>query len=71
MILHLFFQNFALCFHNPIFRKILLAKSAHPYLCAGQHNFEKNTYIGGNFYLQAYYKNNWVAERNEITSKIV
>ena len=29
-ILHLFFQNFALCFHNPIFLKILLAKSAHP-----------------------------------------
>ena len=30
-IFHLFFQNFALCFHNPIFLKILLAKSAHPY----------------------------------------
>ena len=25
-ILHLFFQNFALCFHNPIFLKILPAK---------------------------------------------
>ena len=31
-VLHLFFQNFALCFHNPIFLKILLAKLAHPYL---------------------------------------
>ena len=29
-ILHLFFQNFVLCFHSPIFLKILLAKSAHP-----------------------------------------
>ena len=28
---YLFFQNFAVCFHNPIFLKILPAKSAHPY----------------------------------------
>ena len=30
-VLHLIFQNFAICFHNPIFLKILLANLAHLY----------------------------------------
>ena len=75
-ILHLFFQNFALCFqnfalcfHNPIFLKILLAKLAHPYMCGSWICFNCNDLNSENItdslsYLSRMHKSWWTVWLN-------